>query len=176
MWTNNGRKLLNRQFIGDGGSYTNTFTIDYIDSQGNTVTVPYNYTVDNYQAPILTDYNINNALANNNAYRFILFCGTGTTEPTVDDYTLANPVTMKLVATPSLINNEDDLGGLLTFVLQNNTGSEQTITEIGLGAATSETPYMPILFNRRLLENPVTMQNGETYAFSFAWNTSNLAE
>lgn len=175
MWTNNGRKLLNRQFIGEGGTYTNTFDIDYIDSQGNTATISYHNSVDNNGVPKLTDYNINNALDYDNPRRFILFCGTGTTEPTVDDYTLANPVTMKLVATPSLINNEDNLGGLLTFVLQNNTGSEQTITEIGLGAAI-EKPYMPILFNRRLLDTPVTMQNGETYAFSFAWNTSNLAE
>lgn len=176
MWTNNGRKFLNRQFIGTGGGSTNTFNIDYIDSQGNSTTASYNYTVTNTQAPLQTSYNINTALANNNSSRFILFCGTGTTEPTVEDYTLANPITMDLVATPSLINNDNDLGGLLTFVLQNNTGSEQTITEIGLASAFPVSPYMPVLFNRRLLDTPVTMQDGETYAFSFAWNTSDLAE
>ena len=176
MWTNNGRKLLNRQFIGNGGTYATTFNMTYINSQGNEVTSTYGNPVNNAAAPSITSYDISTAIANNNTYRYILYCGTGTTEPTVDDYTLANPITMDLVTTPSLINNTNNTGGLLTFVLQNNTGSEQTITEIGLAAGVESATRYPVLFNRRLLENPVTLQDGDTYAFSFAWDTSNLAE
>lgn len=174
MWTENGKKLLNKQLTSNVTGMAVTFT----NVLGTDETQNYNSIISgvlgnhSYYVPELTSKgNTQTAL------KYLIYVGTGTTEPTVGDITLENPVAFKCVQVPTITMGADGKNALINYVLQNDTGEAKTITEIGLcGFVVSSTNSNNVLFNRRLLENPVTIADGEAYSFSFSWNTNNLSE
>lgn len=177
MWTNNGKKLFCKLLQGNSSTgegtkinlttttNTNVNTNSLVNSSGGVFSQ-------------ITYYNNSKSITETSTSLrgyWTLYIGTGTTPPTVDDYTLEAPIEATLLVAPTMFIGGEGVSGTLNFVLQNDTGSEQIITELGL-VGRFDSSATPCLFNRRLLENPVTMQNGEAYNFTFAWNTSNLAE
>ena len=107
--------------------------------------------------------------------RFALYVGTNDTPPTESDYTL-EVVNLTPTQNPTLTRTGTQT--LIAFTLTNNTDSEQTIREVGLCTAaliTSNT-YMRLLLNRKVLDTPVNMAIGDTYIFTFTYDTSNLTE
>lgn len=174
MWTNNGKKLLNKQLAGDAPGMGLTFTnvLGAEENQNYNSIISGVLTYNSYYVSELTGKANNQA-----ALKYCLYVGTGTTEPTVGDITLEKPVAFSCPQAPTITMGTDGKNILINYILQNNTGEPHTITEIGLCAfVVSSTSANNVLFNRRLLENPVTIANGETYSFSFSWNTANLAE
>ena len=104
--------------------------------------------------------------------KFGVFFGTGSTPATLADYTLANTITSGLSITNMRnlhSHAEDGNGGIeLTgsFLLQNTTEAEMNIWEMGIvtpvgsGIASSYIQGYPVLMERTVLSEPVTIQPG----------------
>lgn len=111
-----------------------------------------------------------------------LYVGTGTTEPTADDYGLEALVPMTMVGTANVYG-----GGTVTTIsipLQNTSGTAQTITEICLavlanddsGSAVASSKTTAIMLNRKLLPEPVEMGVNDVYVFTFELDWANLTD
>ena len=99
-----------------------------------------------------------------------LVVGSGTTEPTVNDFRLESPVSSLSVVTSSnsgnrAISYDDNFIYTLSKTFRNNTENPITITE--LGAYSQELPNSGgvIMYAREVI-SPVTIQPGATYSFS----------
>lgn len=185
MWTNNGRKLFCKQL---STRFTNTsggasdFT--FKGSLGQDIEMNYNSVISGVPTNLsYTVSDITGNVANNNAEYYghwILYIGTGSTSPTEEDYTLESPVTFTCPVVPQISRGSNFTSLLITYTYRNNTEETKTITEIGLcarvNASTSTGGSPAVLFNRRLLDDPVTMAPGDSAAFSFTIDTSNLTE
>lgn len=108
--------------------------------------------------------------------------GTGTTPPTLDDYTLAEPIenNLKLKSTGvSYSLPTDDKPVLVATQTVTNISTENvTITEVGLfglyqlGNAT----HGITLYTRTLLDTPVTITPGETKSITVSINYNKFFE
>lgn len=107
---------------------------------------------------------------------FVLFVGTGTTEPTAEDFKLATPLTLD-VASASCIHNANGK----TYVARtftNNTGSDVTVKELGCyvfksvaSCTSSNCPSTPVvMIGRTVLDTPVTIANGDSQTFTYVIN------
>lgn len=181
MWTKNGKKIIIKQLSKD---WTNAVGSNFLFRASNDTDVTMGYsdvisgvlTSLDYMKPNITD----NPAAAGAQYtlRWELYIGTGTTPPTEDDITLANPVSFTCPVLPQISRGNNYTTLLITYTFTNNTDETKTITEIGLcGRVKTSTSGNPaVLFNRRLLENPVTMEAGDIKVFTFTIDTSNLTE
>lgn len=97
-----------------------------------------------------------------------IICGSGNTQPTVDDYCLESPLALSCISigyTPLKDENNNYIGKQLTKTWQNNTGSSVTVNEIGAllnVSTTAGTASNQILIERTVLETPVTVANGDS--------------
>lgn len=87
--------------------------------------------------------------------------GTGTTTPTVSDYTLATPISVSDVSCVSASNAYSEPSGerYITATFNNNTSNDITINEVGLILdlwISSHFSYK-ILLDRQVLSSPVTI-------------------
>lgn len=183
MWTKNGKKILIKQltdkFTNTSSSYSDFLFRGCTDID---VTLSYNQSVAGVPttiSKIIYDMTANPP-ENDTIYYWTwqLYLGTGTTPPTEDDIILENPVTFTCPVLPQISRGDNYTSLVITFTFTNNTSETKTITEIGLCSrlknGSSDNPA--VLFNRRLLDNPVTMNAGDSYVFSFKIDTSNLSE
>ena len=100
---------------------------------------------------------------NNGRQYMELTLGTGNTQATEDDYSLESEVELTRVASSSVYGSESYIYNFTeTFV--NETGAEVTVREIALTVSKIDTK---LLLGRLVLDNPVTIANGEVYAFSY---------
>lgn len=188
MWTNNGKKILAYQTFVMTNSSTMNLTSMYgtvgdcsisggaKSLSATSVTTANNY--NSYNEPAKT-------LSSSTPCYTVIFVGTGTTEPTAEDTTLENlvPMTVPSVGTPATIQTSGTTT-TISFNIVNSSGSEQTITEIGL--ATSVTGFYRegvtssqgewVLMNRKLLPEPVTMGVDEVYTFTYQLDWANLTD
>lgn len=179
MWTKNGKKLFCKQL---SEVFTSNTASDFLfrGCTDTDITVPATTSVSGVPSAVAAIIPDMNTLNVSGSYSKVwhLYIGTGTTPPTENDITLENPVTFTCPVLPQISRGDNYTTLLITFTFTNNTDETKTITEIGLcsrmSSATSNNPA--ILFNRRLLENPVIMNAGESYTFSFTIDTSNLQE
>lgn len=104
--------------------------------------------------------------------------GSGNTPPTIDDYALSGDYFTTFTATASVtVDKSDDETSITALYTLTNTGSDDfTISEIGLagsGAASAGNHY---LFDRTLLDTPVTIPSGGvgqvTYTLRFKMPTA----
>ncbi len=173
MWTNNMKKLISYMFgttslgafrpiLTDGTEYTlNTFT-----------TFPFGANTTTSATSIIKNETINTP---NQAYgKFGLLVGIGDTEPTEEDYCLANQVVLDTVSF-QCTNSGGTLFPTVTHTMTNNSGGTLVITEIGLYIGIYSNTK-PCLLGRKLLETPVTMENGQSYTFQYNIDLTNLQE
>lgn len=181
MWTKNGKKIIIKQLNKD---WTNTAgsNFSFRASNDTDVTMAYSDIITGVHTVLGNmKFNITDSPASaGSAYtlKWELYIGTGTTEPTEDDITLANPVSFTCPVLPQISRGDNYTTLLITYTFTNNTDTTQTITEIGLcGRVKSSSSGNPaVLFNRRLLDTPVTMEAGISKVFTFTIDTSNLTE
>ena len=187
MWTNNGKKILAYQtFAIENSSKMNltsmygtvgNCSINSTRSLSSTSVIGYN-SYNSYNDPAKT-------LSTSMPCYMAVFVGTGTTEPTAEDTTLENLVPMNVPSegTPVTIQTSGTTT-TISFNIVNSSGSEQTITEIGL--ATAITGFLRegntsqqgewVLLNRKLLPEPVTMGVDEVYTFTYQLDWANLTD
>ena len=110
-----------------------------------------------------------------------VFFGTGSTPATKNDYTLESPITSGLtINAPNVISYSNDAHGKyslsVSFAITNTSGAEINIWEVGLvselgGNANGATNYFPVLFDRTVLSEPITIPAGGvklvTYKLTF---------
>lgn len=126
---------------------------------------------------------VSNSVETNSALNGIYF-GSGSTPATKSDYSLESPITSGLTITASALQNTTDGNGKYIystdFIVKNTTESEINIYEMG---AVSQLPSKaitnvssaalcyPILFERTVLTEPITIAPGEsklvTYKLTF---------
>lgn len=94
--------------------------------------------------------------------------GTGTVEPTVDDYMMSGEHFVDYTASYTLTEEADDLGITYTcaYTLTSTASEDVTISEIGLSTTTSAKKgtasyyHFGLMVERTLLENPITIAPG----------------
>lgn len=183
MWTKNGKKMFLKQL---STTFTNSSASNFL-VRGCTdadITWSYNYNISGVHTSLdeLVYSMTANAKSSNlsYAYKWLIYLGTGTTPPAEDDIILENPVTFTCPVVPQISRGNNYTTLLITYTFTNNTDTTQTITEIGLCARvntlTSGTGSPAVLFNRRLLENPITMEAGESKVFTFTIDTTDLSD
>ena len=95
-----------------------------------------------------------------------LVLGKGDTPPTLDDYTLADPVTENLTVTKRSGSNTKDTNSV--WAVTNNETSSITLKEFGFmnctPSANGTNINYNILYVRGLFDTPVTIAPGETKA------------
>lgn len=109
--------------------------------------------------------------------------GTGTTPPTEDDYILENRITSGLTGTDPTKKNDVDSNGNpyieFVFTLRNTTETDITVHEIGYAqniyasttlGGTDSNSYT-LLFDRTVLETPVTVPANGTAAIKYTLKT-----
>lgn len=105
-----------------------------------------------------------------------VFFGTGTTEPTEDDYTIEAPLNstnmIKANILPILTNiytdSNDCLCVDLIYSIKNESDTSVTITEVGMFSHTQNTgTHRPIMLDHTLLDEPLTIAAGEIKQFKY---------
>lgn len=172
MWTLNGKKVVGGLL---SGIEANNLGITYTDITGTDIEVTYSGGW-NYSGGVCSTSQYKTLDTYTSTGKFALYVGSNGTPPTENDYTLD---TVNLTPTQNPTLTRTDTQTLIAFTLTNNTDSEQTIREVGLCTAalsTSSNVYIRLLLNRKVLDTPITMAIGDTYIFTFTYDTSNLTE
>lgn len=107
-----------------------------------------------------------NGSTNAELFRGVIF-GTGTKEPTLDDYQMSGDHFVDYTASYTLTDDIDDLGVTYTciYTLTSTASEDVTISEIGLTVpaykrVASYYMYYGFLIERTLLETPITISPG----------------
>lgn len=121
--------------------------------------------------------------------RFRIYCGTGSTEPTPEDYKLAAAANLTSVVNDTMAGgrttNLDSYTGTVATTVRNDTSAPITVTEIGMlfqtasgSSSSSSKPenggYNNILMARELLETPIELPVGGIYTFQMTIDFSNI--
>lgn len=104
-----------------------------------------------------------------NGVHFAVFVGKGDTEPTFTDYALASKATELTWLTASVTKDVNHVLYSVTSTFKNDTESPVVIKEIGFGwYGNNSNDGYGILIARSVLETPVTIGVGESYAFTYS--------
>ena len=164
MWTKNGKKL----FL--TGLILQTSNIEYTNYNGELVTLTIGkHNIQPYSN--LTQLGTINSTTATSNDGWGIFCGSGDTPPTEDDYTLAEPLSLSYTAgsiTNTVINK------VIQYTIQNNNSEAVTIRELGLCYNRTYTDNIKLLANRKLLDTPITLEVGEQAVITFTVDTSNI--
>lgn len=108
-----------------------------------------------------------------------VFVGSGTTEPTTNDYALENDVTnsfSNVVTTCNTSTEESKITTVVTISGTNTTENAITIAEIGVGKDIAydwngaNLRTQEVLFIRHVLDTPKVVESGEGFMQTFAWD------
>lgn len=166
MFTNNYIKFRDMMFIGSS-SYEG-----FVSSSGTSYRAHAQYSSSGdigaymHQARC-RDILTGEASSMNSSYPGIYF-GSGTAEPTRDDYRLESQITSGLsIVNPSgfawSIGAEGRRHATATFTVTNSSSDEITISEVGYYSplSSSSSKYYQVLMERQVLSEPIVIQPGE---------------
>lgn len=104
----------------------------------------------------------------------LIYTGSGTTEPTAEDYTLESPYSDVQMISCTGSGAETTAGTVppyktYTTTLENKSEENRTISEVGLliGFSSSTSSKVKLLMAREVLSSPVTLEPGDTVTFTF---------
>lgn len=172
MWTKNGKKYFLKTLI------LSTAELEYVKHTGETFTWNGVYRKLTSAANMNSIKSINStATSVSSGTGFGIFCGSGDTPPTEDDYTLVEPLSLDYIAgsiTDTAINK------VIQYTVQNNNSEAITIRELGLCVSYWYHSVLEdnwnILLNRKLLDTPITLEVGEQAIITFTVDTSNIVD
>ena len=105
-----------------------------------------------------------------------VYFGTGTTEPTENDYNIETPLTnyniIQVNTLPILTNIYTDANDCLCvdliYSIKNESNESVTITEVGMFSHTQQSgTHRAIMIDHTLLDEPLTMAAGEIKQFKY---------
>lgn len=102
-----------------------------------------------------------------------VYFGTGTTAPQKTDYKLESYITSGLSFSGATRNYQDEGNGkhsyVADFVVRNTSDAAITISEIGYHGSleVGASSYTPVLFERTVLDRPITIPAGESKLVSY---------
>ena len=105
-----------------------------------------------------------------------IYLGTGSTEPTVDDYKLSGTqiTTFSVLSTAFTTNVIDNVQTFeMRYVIRNTGTAEFTIGEIayfGCVQMNNSSTYKRVLFERTVLDEPLTVPANATAEILYKWN------
>lgn len=154
-------------------SFTNVLGTDFSFSSYTDAIAKFGSTTDGYSTPSMLK--VRTGLSQNGGVYF----GTGTTVPTIDDYTLSGEIITTISWNVNYTTTVNDDGGMFKGVYTiTNKGTETiTIGEVALmaGLNGSGTTYK-ILLERTVLDSPVTIEPSGvgqvTYTIEFKYPTA----
>lgn len=159
MLNNNFYKAIDNK-ISDAHNFTNSI-VKMDGSQLNSTPYRYPYDFNN-----ITYVSTPGALSSTN--NKAIFIGSGTTPPTLDDYKLENLITTGYSATISGTNSEDQIVATgqfaMTITITNTQTENLVINELGYFVCG------PILYDRIVLDTPVTIAPGATKTIEYRLN------
>ena len=128
-----------------------------------------------YITPIAPNYSL--------YYGLTVKVGSGTTEPTIDDYCMTSNETSNFTQyTVTSSTSVENASVVISFAVSgvNNTGSAITISEIGIYKSflyksandTSNVFYQPTMLVHNLLDDIITVQPGSSFQFLYKWTES----
>ena len=110
----------------------------------------------------------NNQLASANGGGIII--GTGTTPPTVNDYKLENQITSGFGSTTSFPNSDSavyNARGIVSCCTITNSSQTDNLVINEIGYIKSKAGYWNILYDRIVLDTPITIAPGATKAIEY---------
>lgn len=174
MWTKNGKKFILTQLFYRGISKTLT-RADGIENS-------FTYSSNNIETvAILNSFGgiisqqTSSSTTNNTGLS--VFCGSGDTQPTKNDITLAEPLALKYI-NGSI--SATDIVKTITYIVQNDNEAPVTIRELGLcltvhpnGTSSLNGHY---LLNRKILDTPIEVAVGEQAVITFTIDATNILD
>lgn len=129
----------------------------------------------NSQVPLnsLSNTNIDNHYGGTGTGAYCIVIGAGDTAVTKEDYDLADTSIMandKMKSRNQTATYSKASGAVITCQWTNNSNEPITVKEMGLAFKLQSYAYdkaSNILVARKVLTTPVTVQSGETYAFTY---------
>lgn len=164
MWTKNGKNIFLTNLI------LRNAVIKYTNYNGQLV----EYNAGKSRIQSYTDLNRLGSINSTSATGYDgwgIFCGSGDTPPTEDDYTLAEPITLGY--TNSSLTNTT-VNKVIQYTVQNNNSEAVIIRELGLCYNRTYSDNIKLLANRKLLDTPITLAVGEQAIITFTVDTSNI--
>lgn len=114
------------------------------------------------------DYNYTTGGSASTGLHWFVAVGRGDTEPTFDDYALADKARELTWLHGSATVNTGNTIWSVTNTFRNDTSAPITIKEIGLGIYPNQNAdNYGVYLARSILETPVTIGVGETYSFTY---------
>lgn len=113
-------------------------------------------------------YGINSTNVTTNS-QYNIFTGSGSTTPTVNDYTLETPVLLTYSSGSISISGTSRV---INHTLANNTGNSVTINEVVLTLTQGQSARF--MLDRTVLANPVTIPDGGSYTFTYNLDFANI--
>lgn len=165
MFTNN--YLLFRRYLFEG--YNSALVYTAADGNERTVTFA------NHQFSDI-GYCMRSAQCRNIAtasYKYSgIYFGTGTTQPKLSDIALETPITsgLEINSGGKVLFSYDGNGigtATVTHQLKNTTDTEIVIREIGCFASFGQDTAMPVLLERTVLGEPITIPSGVTKIITY---------
>lgn len=175
------RKNAKAAFYKADANLTSPITVQSLNN--TTITLTTSSTTSSMQCVLGTSYGEVNTASYYPAYtstvgyglKINLICGSGTTEPALDDYCLESPFTSLIPvgwSSAPIYENDVITGRTFSKTLQNNTGDDITVSEIGIvgsnrTSSTAMNDSNTVLLERTVLDTPVTVANGETFTIQY---------
>ena len=174
MWTKNGKKFILTQLFYRGISKTLTradgvkesFTYSSNDIETVGILNSFGGTISQQTSSVTT-----------NKTGLSVFCGSGTTAPTEDDITLAEPLALNYIEGSI---SATDIVKTITYVVQNDNETPVTIRELGLCFTVHPNNTSALnghyLLNRKILDTPIEVAVGEQAVITFTTDTTNILD
>lgn len=101
---------------------------------------------------------------------YCIYCGSGDTPPTENDYTLAEPLSLTYISS-SL--TDTTINKVIQYIVRNDNAEAVTIRELGLCACNTG---VTALINRKLLDTPITLEVGDQAIITYTIDTFNILD
>lgn len=176
MLTNNFKKIMTKFLMADWSSNFNPGITDlknFDNTAGTINTYSVIATIPGCFNAVCSDNQIIIPTGGRMSWNGLLVAvGTGSAEPTADDYTLESLVShTDMPVSSSTLGITASGTKQYTYILNNSTDAAITVAEIGLylrsSAITTGLTPLCCLLGREVLDTPVTVQPGQTATFTY---------
>lgn len=177
MLTNNFKKIMTKFLMNDWYNYNPRITdLKNCDNTTGTINNIAPTAIANCFNSVCSDNQIIVPTGGDTSWDgLIVAVGTGTTEPTLNDYNLESPVShTDMPVSSSSFGVTANYTKQFTYVMQNATDAAITVSELGLflrsSAITTGLTRLCCLLGREVLDEPVTVLPNQTATFTYEFS------